>query len=233
MQELKAAGYECIVKMGCYIDDNRNFLVTNDCQKIKQTIPDSLSIFIDSDMDFDIEDVRALEDAAHSYPIIGVPYRTQKDNGRDCCGNVIGSKSGIVEVPYIGTGFLAILSCVFNHLEYPYFTRPLIKKNGCAAFMGEDLSFCKKVREAGFKIYAHYGINIHHNLRKEQLLQPNNATPQPPPDLDKIILAIQDFLSAANRAYKTIYAQGTKDQAALKDLQNDKEKKIPKDKVNK
>jgi len=215
MVMLQQAGYECIVKMGCLIDDNRNYLVTNNCQKIKQKIPDGVSIFIDSDMDFDLEDVQALEDACHKYPIIGVPYRNQKDDGIDCCGNKEHSKSGIVEVPYTGTGMLAIQNFVFSHMDFPYFSRPIVKKSGFAAHMGEDLYFCQEARKLGFKIHAHYGITIKHNIRKEQLMDNQKKSETAPQDLDKPLLAVQEILSAMNKAYKAVYAQACADQAEL------------------
>jgi len=174
-------------------------------------------------MEFTLDDVKALEEAARTHPIIGAPYRTQKDNGFDCCGNEIGIHSGIVEVPRIGTGFLAINHYVFEHMEYPYFFRPLVRESGVCGVLGEDINFCNNAKKAGFKTYAHYGIKISHKIRKEQLMQ-NDTQPKPmPPDLDKVVLAIQDLLNTANRAYKTIYAQGLKDQAELEELKKPKE----------
>ena len=170
-KQLEILGYDCACVLGCYVDENRNRAVSGNDQRVSQRHQDGVIVFIDSDIGCDQDDVQALVDACYTYPIIGVPYRTQKDDGLDCCGNRIGSKTGIIEVPQIGFGLIAIRTNIFNRLQFPYFRRPVIKKGEFADLMGEDLYFCQQVRKAGFKIHAHYGIHINHNIRKDQIME--------------------------------------------------------------
>lgn len=59
----------------------------------------------------------------------------------------------LIEVQGIGTGCLLIKRKVFEELDFPWFwyERP---PNGDDDMMSEDIYFCMKAREKGFKIYA-------------------------------------------------------------------------------
>lgn len=168
---LSEKGYDCKVVMGCYIDDNRNQAVSGSCEDEAQTHPEGVTVFIDSDITATVDDVKDIINLAIYNDIVGAPYKTQKDDNLDCCGNEIGSKKNIVEVDKIGFGFIAINNEVFNKLKYPYFSRPQVKKDGKIAHLGEDYYFCQKAKEAGFHICADYRIKVNHNLRKDAIMQ--------------------------------------------------------------
>jgi GT2 family glycosyltransferase len=59
---------------------------------------------------------------------------------------------GLVEVDKIGTGFLCIHRRVIEALTPPWFAYTMISKTG-TEILGEDYYFCKKAKEAGYKIY--------------------------------------------------------------------------------
>lgn len=73
---------------------------------------------------------------------------------------------GIQEIDRAGTGCLLIKRHVLETLPRPHF-QFLYNEVGISA-VGEDINFCRKAQEAGFKIYAHFGIVCQH--AKEILL---------------------------------------------------------------
>lgn len=87
------------------------------------------------------------------------------------------------EVDGIGTGFLLINMRVFTKLEPPFFYYPNPKDFGLREVpfpkneLGDDISFCMKVRQAGFQIFCdptfelgHVGkkVYIHPHYQKEE-----------------------------------------------------------------
>lgn len=74
--------------------------------------------------------------------------------------------SGIQEIDRAGTGCLLIKRKVLETMERPHF-QFLYSDLGISA-VGEDINFCKKAQEAGFKIHAHFGVVCQH--AKEILL---------------------------------------------------------------
>jgi len=73
----------------------------------------------------------------------------------------------VFEVESIGTGCMMISTEVFKHLEKPYFktvegyVTNADGTTGCQK-MTDDIYFCKKVQDAGFKILAHGGVLCGH-----------------------------------------------------------------------
>ncbi len=68
-------------------------------------------------------------------------------------------REDLIECDGVGGGCLLIHRRVFDALEKPYF------KCNPNTFIGEDFYFCRKVREAGFKIYLDPGILCGHKQR--------------------------------------------------------------------
>lgn len=65
----------------------------------------------------------------------------------------------LMEVEATGTGCILIKTDVFLNIEYPWFE---FTKNKDGKIVGEDISFCRKVRSAGYKIYVDTSINCGH-----------------------------------------------------------------------
>lgn len=81
-------------------------------------------------------------------------------------GSYLDWKPGeVFEVPgFIGSGCMMIRTEVFQYLEQPYF-----KTTDHPAKITDDAYFCRKVKEAGFKILGHGGVLCGHydvNTRK-------------------------------------------------------------------
>ena len=75
---------------------------------------------------------------------------------------------GLMEVDYTGFGFILIKRRVHEAIKYPWF-RPIYHQIGlCKDFSSEDASFCRLIKEAGFKIYIDPKIRVGH--QKEVIL---------------------------------------------------------------
>jgi len=74
----------------------------------------------------------------------------------------INNREGLVEVDYTGFGFMLIKKGVFESLKYPWF-RPIFHSIGnCTDFSSEDVSFCRLIKEQGYKIFVDPTIRVGH-----------------------------------------------------------------------
>jgi GT2 family glycosyltransferase len=75
----------------------------------------------------------------------------------------IKDKKELMEVTYAGMGFMLVKKGVFESLEYPWF--PPIEfdiGNDIKDFCSEDVGFCLKAREAGYKIWIDPSVRVGH-----------------------------------------------------------------------
>lgn len=68
----------------------------------------------------------------------------------------------LMQVSYSGFGFLLVKRGVFEALKYPYFAPVFSKMGNCYDFASEDVSWCIKAREAGFKIHIDPTVWVRH-----------------------------------------------------------------------
>lgn len=61
---------------------------------------------------------------------------------------------GLMEVTYTGMGFMLVKKGVFEAMEYPWFEPKKHEIGGMADYSSEDVGFCLKAREKGFKVMA-------------------------------------------------------------------------------
>ncbi len=74
----------------------------------------------------------------------------------------IRGRNDLIEVAYTGMGFMLVKNGVFESLEYPWF-KPLEKRIGdMVDFTMEDVAFCLRVREAGFKVFIDPEVRVGH-----------------------------------------------------------------------
>jgi len=71
-----------------------------------------------------------------------------------------------VEVEYCGYAFLLVRKGVFEAMEYPWFRYTPHEHAYKQSLLGEDLGWCVRAKEAGFKIWMLPGVKVSHN--KEQ-----------------------------------------------------------------
>lgn len=155
---LSCKGYVHTFGVGLYVPDNRN----NVWRVVKQKNEDIL--FIDSDMVFTLEDVAKIEEHLKDKDIItglypmgmrGYPPAIFRKEEGDY--KLMTPKDVVFEVDSCGAGFLGISKRV--KLESP-FTQ--FVNNNSGNLYGEDMAFCIKAQEAGFKIWCDPNIKLGH-----------------------------------------------------------------------
>lgn len=118
-------------------------------------------LFVDDDQMFPADSIHQL--ARHDLPIVAANIVRKESNPRtnskkidskDCLFTLPDS-TGIEEVDFTGTGMMLIKREVFEAIDKPYFFYDVEK------IVGEDVNFCRKVKEKGYKIY------IDHDLSKQ------------------------------------------------------------------
>ena len=137
---------------------------------------------IDSDIIFTPEQVIQLIEDTEKYPVVSGLYRMQdgvhfatvqewdveyfkKYGSFEFMRDLPADK--YVPVAYSGMGFFACRRGVIEKLKYPYFSYPLVEieaedgkilRDTCS----EDVSFCKNLTDAGFKIMVNTGLHVGH-----------------------------------------------------------------------
>lgn len=147
---------------GTLIFDQRNNLVKSaleeDCTHI---------LFIDADMRFPKDSLTRL--ISHNKAIVGVNATTRAEpvkptaktlevNDDHVVWHPVFSKgkTGIEVVDGIGCGVMLIDACVFKELEKPWF---FFEKLPNDKVLGEDIYFCIKSADIGFKTYVDHELS--------------------------------------------------------------------------
>lgn len=120
-------------------------------------------LWLDTDMSF--PRVTAVLLAMHEQPIVGCNYTVRQPSGLFTAQREHGERvkttdasTGLEAVDAIGFGAVLMRTDIVNDLPRPWF------KHGLNAFggdIGEDIMFCRALREAGHTIY------LDHDLSKE------------------------------------------------------------------
>jgi hypothetical protein len=75
-------------------------------------------------------------------------------------------RKALIEVDYIGLAFTLVRKGVFESISFPWFEQLPYSVHECAkdkiGGMGEDLSWCYRIRKAGFKLYADPLVQVGH-----------------------------------------------------------------------
>lgn len=131
--------------IGCYIHHNRDVIV-------RQALESECShlLFVDSDIMFQADSIARL--IARDLDVVGARYNkrvmpitpTVKEDIKD-----------LAEVPFVPSGFLMVNCEVFKKIGKPYFS--FDERSDC-----DDLYFCNKALDAGFKVYCDPTIEIGH-----------------------------------------------------------------------
>lgn len=139
-------------------------------------------MWIDSDQDFVPEQFFQL--LSHKKDIVSGTYMTSnqkslvtvehcddeyfKKNGtyQFMTPDDMSKKSGLFEVDYTGFGFMLVKRGVFESIGYPYFI-PSVKDigDGIQDISSEDVSWCFRVREKGYKIWVDPSVRVGHQKR--------------------------------------------------------------------
>ncbi len=146
------------------------------------------TLWIDSDIAFDPDDVERIR--AHSLPLCAGLYLKKDRSGfaakfRDTGTVRLGQCGGLLEMEYVGTGFLHVRAGVYRAIANghgfafplpeckggyggqtvtPYFLPLLVREHGQEelTYLSEDYSFCTRARQAGFSVVADTTIRLGH-----------------------------------------------------------------------
>lgn len=71
----------------------------------------------------------------------------------------------LVEIEGCGMGFMMVRQGVFESLSRPWFQSPMLEGPRGVMFpiVGEDLAFCERARQAGFRIWLDPTVRVTHN----------------------------------------------------------------------
>ncbi len=102
-------------------------------------------------------------------------FRRKEGGGYQPCWE---ESEGLIEVDAVGMGCTLIRREVFERLKRPWFAFEPDPKDG-ERWTGEDMSFCRKVQEAGFRIHAAPAMKCGHmkTLDLLALYQGSRRTP--------------------------------------------------------
>jgi GT2 family glycosyltransferase len=145
------------LKTGSVIADLRNALVKEALKSDSTTH----ILFVDDDQIFPADTLERLIE--RDLDIVGAnivrkepnPRTNSREIGSNGVCWTLPNDTGVKEVDYVGTGLILIKRRVFEAMEYPWYFYDVAKGSG------EDVAFCHKAREHGFKTY------IDHDLSKE------------------------------------------------------------------
>ncbi len=91
-------------------------------------------------------------------PFIPMAFQKAEPNGSVWKCPLGPEDKGVREVAAVGAGAMLVRPIVWETLPAPWFTLGQIK----ADTWGDDLHFCKKVRDAGLGVYCDYDIGVGH-----------------------------------------------------------------------
>lgn len=147
------------------IDEMRNSIVAR-----AKGIGCSHLLFLDTDMAFPQNTLKKL--LTHDVDIVGglcfkrwPPFSPTMFVGEDYNLTVLDDyEEGLIEVSATGTACLLIKMEVFDFIEKPYFSFYPVPKGyrNEGKPVGEDVGFCYRAREAGFKVYVDTTIKTEH-----------------------------------------------------------------------
>jgi hypothetical protein len=122
-------------------------------------------LWLDSDMRFPKETIGHL--ILRDKPIIAANYATRRmpvkpvammdDNGKIGRVYTAPDSEGLQPVDYVGMGVMMTKREVFEKTEAPWFAIPYSTVGN--HYIGEDVFFCKKAREAGFEVLVDHDLS--------------------------------------------------------------------------
>jgi tetratricopeptide (TPR) repeat protein len=162
--------------IGSRIASNRNRLAADALKRGATHI-----MFIDNDMMFPPDAIKRL--LSYNKDIVCATACKRGDDDGVPIGTAIGKKegdeavkvstgSGLIEMSLVGSCFMLIKSEVFANIAPPLYYEPANPPDGDA--FGEDITFCKIVRNNGYQIWMDFDLSIQlgHIGEKVYYIQP-------------------------------------------------------------
>ena len=149
--------------------DNRNSITEQ--RPFKGEITYDKILWIDSDITFTPDDAMKLiesdKDIISGAYLLGsgevTAYKKLLEQGY--IYDEVKEMTEPIQIKGCGFGFLAVKSGVFESLTRPWFQSAMITSDDGFTFplMGEDLSWCKRVTDAGYEIWFDPTVRLTHN----------------------------------------------------------------------
>ena len=124
-------------------------------------------LWLDSDMRFPKETIGHL--ILRDKPIVAANYSTRRMPVkpvamRDAAGKIdrvftAPGSEGLEAVDYVGMGVMMVKREVFEKLDAPWFAIPYSTVGN--HYIGEDVYFCRKAKEAGFEVLVDHDLSQH------------------------------------------------------------------------
>ncbi len=166
-------------KPGLFLAENRNALI----DRFMIDHPCDWMLMIDTDIAFLPEDVYSLIDKNEMF-CTGVyfsqwmnddriyPIWIEQRGGNEYAGVTSLRKNSLYTLTGAGCGFMLVHRSVFEKiaLAYPddpwkWFNHDLEMTVNGPSRLGEDFTFCKRARTAGYSLIGHSGIHVRHEKR--------------------------------------------------------------------
>lgn len=192
---------------GCYIEENRNEMVRRFRKHCGEDSNLQWLLSVDADIDFAPEMAYALYEQADPVkrPIMSGIYFSRlgehgeivpvwfvdKQNGKYSPPKELGG--GMQEVDAVGMGFVLIHRSVFDKMakvyasdSWTWFGRDTTYnvEDGTWHHLGEDLCFCRRAKNLGFRVWGHSAIQVGH-IKATALSYEQWLREQHPEQLDK------------------------------------------------
>ncbi len=159
-------GSKFMWKKGAYVADNCNYLAGNFEGEWLWIMGDDHQFPADALMrllDHDVEVVvpLCLEKKAPFHPVVYKRFDEESERWFGYGLPELAGRSGLIEVEAAGSAGMLIRRSVIERLDPPYFAfQP--SKNSPSGHLGEDLWFCKRVRDLGIPIHCDLDLPIGH-----------------------------------------------------------------------
>lgn len=123
-------------------------------------------VFLDSDIVWNQQDMHKLLNSDKD--IICGAYMTR--DGSLACGidetrlqySYLDTLTSDLELVFSGMGFMAVNFEVLKKMKAPWFQVEYLEKDGEMHMIGEDVYFCNKARELGYRVYLDPTIRLKH-----------------------------------------------------------------------
>lgn len=128
--------------------------------------PQQFKMLLDHDKDI-VSGIYMMSDKIHFATVENWDEEYFKRNGsfQFLSEESIKDRSGLIDVSYTGFGFMLIKKGVFESLEYPWFQPVFHNIGNVRDFSSEDVSFCKLIKEKGYKIFIDPKIRVGHEKK--------------------------------------------------------------------
>lgn len=126
-----------------YVDDDHIFSPNTLKQLLERNVPVVSGLYVNK-----------------SIPFEPVAYDRESGTGLVKSVTLDNEHSGMMEVKAVGAGALLVRCDVFRNLEKPYWRLGKISD----ASLGEDIDFCRRVRNSGTKIFVDLDVCVGHKI---------------------------------------------------------------------